>query len=78
MAWFALMAGIIINPRARIFHGHCWGYTSEVKKTFGNPQPGDVITMKDFKDRPLGSTPYLPLSDPFNGALKRPTSKANS
>ena len=23
-------------------------------------------------------TPFLPISDPFNGALKRPTQKANS
>jgi hypothetical protein len=25
-----------------------------------------------------GSTPFLPISDPFNGALKRLTQKANS
>jgi hypothetical protein len=25
-----------------------------------------------------GATPFLPISDPFNGALKRPTQKANS
>jgi 23S rRNA (cytosine1962-C5)-methyltransferase len=56
------MAGIIINPRARIFHGHCWVYSSEIKKTFGNPVAGDVITMKDFKDRPLGSAIYNPNS----------------
>jgi hypothetical protein len=24
------------------------------------------------------STPFLPISDPFNGSLKRPTQKANS
>ncbi len=24
------------------------------------------------------TTPFLPLSDPFNGSLKRPTQKANS
>ena len=24
------------------------------------------------------ATPFLPVSDPFNGALKRPTQKANS
>jgi 23S rRNA (cytosine1962-C5)-methyltransferase len=56
------MPGIIVNPRARIYHGHCWVYSSEIKKTFGNPQPGDVITMKDFKDRPLGSAIYNPNS----------------
>jgi len=56
------MAGLIIAPRARIFHGHEWVYASEVKKSFGNPQPGDVISLKDFRDRPLGSAIYNPAS----------------
>ena len=56
------MAGIIIAPRARIFHGHEWVYATEIKKSFGDPQPGDVITLKDFRDRPLGSAIYNPLS----------------
>lgn len=56
------MAGLIIAPRARIFHGHEWVYASEIKKSFGNPQPGDVITLKDFRDRPLGSAIYNPES----------------
>ncbi|NJM38621.1 MAG: class I SAM-dependent rRNA methyltransferase [Akkermansiaceae bacterium] len=56
------MAGIIISPRARIFHGHEWIYATEIKKTFGDPKPGDVITLKDFRDRPLGSAIYNPLS----------------
>lgn len=56
------MAGLIIAPRARIFHGHEWVYASEVKKAFGNPQPGDVISLKDFRDRPLGSAIYNPES----------------
>ena len=56
------MAGLIIQPRARIFHGHEWVYSSEIKKTFGNPQPGDVITLKDFRDRPLGTAIYNPQS----------------
>jgi 23S rRNA (cytosine1962-C5)-methyltransferase len=56
------MAGLIIAPRARIFHGHEWIYATEIKKTFGDPQPGDVITLKDFRDRPLGSAIYNPLS----------------
>ena len=33
------MAGIIVKPRSRIFHGHDWVYASEIKKTFGNPEP---------------------------------------
>jgi 23S rRNA (cytosine1962-C5)-methyltransferase len=56
------MAGLIIAPRARVFHGHDWVYASEVKKTFGEPKPGDVITLKDFRDRPLGSAIYNPES----------------
>jgi len=56
------MAGIIIKPRSRIFHGHDWVYASEIQKTFGNPNPGDVITLKDFRDRPLGTAIYNPES----------------
>jgi 23S rRNA (cytosine1962-C5)-methyltransferase len=56
------MPGLIIAPRARIFHGHEWVYATEIKKTFGDPKPGDVITLKDFRDRPLGSAIYNPQS----------------
>lgn len=56
------MAGLIIQPRARIFHGHDWVYGSEILKTFGNPAPGDVVSLKDGKDRLLGSAIYNPLS----------------
>lgn len=56
------MAGIIIKPRARIFHGHDWVYSSEILKTFGAPEPGDLISLKDFRDRPLGTAIYNPNS----------------
>jgi 23S rRNA (cytosine1962-C5)-methyltransferase len=56
------MPGLIIAPRARIFHGHEWVYATEIKKSFGDPQPGDVITLKDFRDRPLGSAIFNPAS----------------
>jgi 23S rRNA (cytosine1962-C5)-methyltransferase len=56
------MAGLIIKPRSRIFHGHEWVYSSEIQKTFGNPGPGDLVTLKDFKDRPLGVAIYNPDS----------------
>ena len=56
------MPGLVIAPRARIFHGHDWVYSSEVKKVFGDPQPGEVITLKDFRDRPLGAAIYNPAS----------------
>jgi 23S rRNA (cytosine1962-C5)-methyltransferase len=56
------MAGLVIAPRARIFHGHEWVYATEVRKTFGDPKPGDVVSLKDFRDRPLGSAIYNPNS----------------
>ena len=56
------MAGLIIKPRSRIFHGHDWVYSSEIKKTFGSPEPGQVVSLKDYKDRPLGSAIYNPHS----------------
>lgn len=52
------MAGIVIRPRSRILHGHDWVYFSEVLKTFGEPENGDVISIKDGKDRMLGSAIY--------------------
>jgi len=56
------MAGLIIAPTARIFHGHDWVYGTEVRKVFGNPAPGDVVMLKDQRDRYLGSAMYNPNS----------------
>jgi 23S rRNA (cytosine1962-C5)-methyltransferase len=56
------MAGIVIKPRSRILHGHDWVYSSEVLKVWGEPKPGDVIALKDGKDRMLGSAIYNPKS----------------
>ncbi len=56
------MAGLIIAPKARIFHGHDWVYGTEVRTVFGNPQPGDVVLLKDQRDRYLGSAMYNPHS----------------
>jgi 23S rRNA (cytosine1962-C5)-methyltransferase len=52
---FGAMAGIVIRPRARILHGHDWVFSSEVLKIFGDPADGDVISIKDGRDRMLGS-----------------------
>ena len=52
------MAGIVIKPRARILHGHDWVFSGEVLKVFGNPADGDVISLKDGKDRLIGSAIY--------------------
>jgi 23S rRNA (cytosine1962-C5)-methyltransferase len=52
------MAGIIVRPRAGILHGHDWVYGTEVLKTFGNPADGDIISIKDGRDRLLGTAIY--------------------
>src|SRR6266567_4081886 len=52
------MAGIVVKPRSRILHGHDWVFSSEVLKVFGNPSDGDVISLKDGKDRLIGSAIY--------------------
>jgi 23S rRNA (cytosine1962-C5)-methyltransferase len=52
------MAGIVVKPRAQILHGHDWVFSSEVLKVFGNPADGDVISLKDGKDRLIGSAIY--------------------
>ena len=56
------MAGLVIKPRARLFHGHDWVYASDVLKAFGDPQAGDVVSLKDGKDHLLGSAIYNPVS----------------
>ena len=52
------MPGLIIRPRSRILHGHDWVYASEVQKAFGEIHDGDVVSLKDGKDRLLGSAIY--------------------
>ena len=52
------MAGIVVKPRARILHGHDWVFSGEVLKVFGTPANGDVISLKDGKDRLIGSAIY--------------------
>src|SRR5438046_10191513 len=52
------MAGIVVKPRARILHGHDWVFSSEVLKVFGSPADGEVISLKDGKDRLIGSAIY--------------------
>jgi 23S rRNA (cytosine1962-C5)-methyltransferase len=52
------MAGIIVKPRARILHGHDWVFSSEVLKIFGKPADGDVISLKDGRDKLIGSAIY--------------------
>jgi len=53
-----LLAGLVIKPRARILHGHDWVFSSEVLKVFGKPNDGDVISLKDGRNHPIGSAIY--------------------
>ena len=52
------MAGLVVKPRARILHGHDWVFSSEVLKVFGKPSDGDVISLKDGRDKLIGSAIY--------------------
>ena len=52
------MAGLVVKPRARILHGHDWVFSSEVLKIFGSPADGEVISLKDGRDRLIGSGIY--------------------
>jgi 23S rRNA (cytosine1962-C5)-methyltransferase len=52
------MGGLVVKPRARILHGHDWVFSGEVLKVFGGPADGDVISLKDGKDRLIGSAIY--------------------
>lgn len=52
------MAGLIVQPRARLFHGHDWVYSTEILKTFGAPEDGGLVSLKDGRDRMLGTAIY--------------------
>lgn len=56
------MSGIIVKPRAGILRGHDWVYSNEILKTFGNPAAGDVVSIRDGRDRLLGSAVFNPQS----------------
>lgn len=49
------MGNVIIRSRARLFHGHDWVHDNEVLKVTGHPKDGDVVGLKDQRDRFLGS-----------------------
>src|SRR5215213_4754737 len=52
------MAGLVVKPRARILHGHDWVFAGEVLKAFGDPADGEVVSLKDGKDKLIGSAIY--------------------
>jgi 23S rRNA (cytosine1962-C5)-methyltransferase len=57
------MATLILHNRSRIFHGHHWVYPADVKTTSYDPQPGDVVNLKDMRGRMLGCAIYNPHSN---------------
>ena len=48
----------MVKPRGRILHGHDWVFASEVLKVFGQPNDGDVISLRDGRDHLIGSAIY--------------------
>ena len=56
------MSALIIQPRSRLFHGHLWAYATEIKARQGDPQPGDVVTLRDIRGKAIGSAIYNPRS----------------
>jgi 23S rRNA (cytosine1962-C5)-methyltransferase len=58
----SIMSSLIIQPRSRLFHGHLWAYATDIKARQGEPQPGDVVTLKDVRGKPIGSAIYNPKS----------------
>lgn len=57
------MATLILQNRSRIFHGHHWVYPADVKTKSYDPQPGDVVNLKDQRGRMLGCAIYNPHSN---------------
>ena len=56
------MGSLVVHPRSRLFHGHEWVYGADIKLRTGDPQPGEVVTLKDVRGKPLGSAIYNPKS----------------
>jgi len=56
------MPALTVQPRARLFHGHVWVYSTEIQKRHGDPKPGDVVSLQDVRGKPLGSAIYNPQS----------------
>lgn len=56
------MPALIVQPRSRLFHGHVWVYSSDIKARVGDPKPGEVVTLQDVRGKTIGSAIYNPLS----------------
>jgi 23S rRNA (cytosine1962-C5)-methyltransferase len=57
------MATLILQNRSRVFHGHHWVSSADVKTASYDPQPGDVVNLKDQRGRMLGCAIYNPHSN---------------
>jgi 23S rRNA (cytosine1962-C5)-methyltransferase len=51
------MPSVILKPgkERRLMTGHPWVYSGEIAKLTGDPADGDVVDIRDHKDRPHGS-----------------------
>src|SRR5204862_7859671 len=54
---------IVVKPRARILHGHDWLFANEVLKVLGHPVDGEVISLKDGRDKLIDSAIYNSKSE---------------
>ena len=46
------MGGLVVKPRARIYHGHDWVFSGEVLKAFGKPE--EIIYNENVRRVYLG------------------------
>lgn len=56
------MSSVFVRPRARLFRGHPWVLRHEVDHVTGEPRKGSLVTLKDKKNRILGTAIYNPES----------------
>ena len=50
------------NEDLRITRGHLWAFSNEIKAIDGDPQAGDLVTLRNFAGRFLGIGTYNPHS----------------
>jgi len=50
------MPSVILKPgkERRLLAGHCWVYAGEIAQITGEPADGDVVDLRDHKERHLG------------------------
>ena len=75
-----LLVGLLVAATVHGFYNAFWRISGIVMTLIGWPlRRGHMLHKHESTTRfEYASNPLSPLSDPFNGALKRPTQKANS